>query len=102
MINLFINEKLFVVDEEDIDRLEDILEDFNTEYTINEECSKVTLICSKINGIPGVMARVLGALSKYDIELLQTSDSTMTISCLVRKNDMKKAVHAIHSEFYKN
>lgn len=102
MINLFIDEKVFVIDESDIDKLEIILSKFKVEYILNKDCAKVTLICSKINGIPGVMARVLSALSKENITLLQTSDSNMTISCLVNKDDMKKAVHVIHSEFYRN
>ena len=101
MINLFIDEKVFVVDEKDIDKLKIILEEFKVKYILNKDCAKVTLICSKINGIPGVMARVLSALSKENISLLQTSDSTITISCLVKKEDMKKAVNAIHNEFYK-
>lgn len=101
MINLFIDEKVFVIDENDINKLENILAKFKVKYTLNKDCAKVTLICSKINGIPGVMARVLSSLSRENITLLQTSDSTMTISCLVNKNDMEKAVHVIHSEFYR-
>jgi len=46
------------------------------------------------------MSKIVRGLSKDGISLLQTSDSHMTISCLVNREDMKKAVHAIHNEFY--
>lgn len=55
-----------------------------------------------MTGIPGVMAKIVRALSKAKINLLQTSDSSMTISCLVEEKDMKDAVHSIHNEFNLN
>nr|WP_330412674.1 ACT domain-containing protein [Romboutsia lituseburensis] len=73
---------------------------YSIEYKINKDCAKVTLIGAKISGTPGVMAKVVRALSKSKIQLLQTSDSSMTISCLVKKEDMSNTVHAIHNEFY--
>lgn len=100
MINFFIEEKSFVVEEDSIEELEEILKKYSIEYKINKDCAKVTLIGAKISGTPGVMAKVVRALSKSKIQLLQTSDSSMTISCLVKKEDMSKAVHAIHNEFY--
>lgn len=100
MINFFIQEKSFVVEEESVEELENILKDFNTQYQINKNCAKVTLIGDKISGTPGVMAKIVRILSKSNISLLQTSDSSMTISCLVNKDDMSKTVHAIHNEFY--
>lgn len=100
MINFFIEEKAFVIEEESVELLQSILEKFKIDYTINRNCAKVTLIGAKISGTPGVMAKVARALSKSKISLLQTSDSSMTISCLVSKDDMSNAVHAIHNEFY--
>ena len=100
MINFFIEEKVFVIEEESVQVLENILKKFEIEYEINKNCAKVTLIGSRISGTPGVMAKVARALSKSKISLLQTSDSSMTISCLVSKDDMSNAIHAIHNEFY--
>ena len=36
-----------------------------------------------MKGIPGVMAKIIKALSRENIEVLQTADSHMTIWCLV-------------------
>ena len=99
MINFFIGEKAFVIDEKDKDTLEKILKDNAVNYEIKENCAKVTLIGSSMTGIPGVMSKVARGLKDAGIPLLQTSDSSMTISCLVDENDMEKAVHAIHSKF---
>lgn len=102
MINFFVEEKAFVIDHEKLKILKDILNNHDLEYTVKENCAKVTLIGTKMTGIPGVMAKIVRALSKSKINLLQTSDSNMTISCLVEEKDMKSAVHAIHDEFKLN
>ncbi|WP_195336074.1 aspartate kinase [Paraclostridium bifermentans] len=102
MINFFVEEKAFVIDHEKLNILKDILNNHDLEYNVKENCAKVTLIGTKMTGIPGVMAKIVRALSKAKINLLQTSDSNMTISCLVEEKDMKSAVHAIHDEFKLN
>lgn len=100
MINFFIGEKAFVIYDSDCSKLEEILKTCNVEYEIKNDCAKVTLIGSKITGTPGVMAKIVRVLSKEGISLIQTSDSSMTISCLVSRENMSKTVHAIHHEFY--
>lgn len=102
MINFFVEEKAFVIEHEKLNILKDILNNHDLEYAVKENCAKVTLIGTKMTGIPGVMAKIVRALSKAKINLLQTSDSNMTISCLVEEKDMKSAVHAIHDEFKLN
>lgn len=100
MINFFISQKVFVVEESDIELLESIFKEYDIEYEIRKNCAKVTIIGSKITGTPGIMAKIVRALSKSNISLLQTSDSSMTISCLVKDCDMVNTVRAIHHEFY--
>ncbi|MBU5306507.1 aspartate kinase [Clostridioides mangenotii] len=100
MINFFIKEKTFVIDEVNIEELKVVLDSFDLDYKILRDCAKVTLIGSKIVAVPGIMSKIVRGLSKDGISLLQTSDSHMTISCLVHRDDMKRAVHAIHHEFY--
>ncbi|MGL5718322.1 MAG: aspartate kinase [Paraclostridium sp.] len=102
MINFFIEEKAFVINQEKLKELTKILDFNNLDYNVKQDCAKVTLIGTKMTGIPGVMAKIVRTLSKANIDLLQTSDSSMTISCLVEEKDMKNAVHAIHNEFKLN
>ncbi|MDR0879352.1 MAG: aspartate kinase [Clostridioides sp.] len=101
MINFFVSEKDFVVDEGDVEELKVVLDGFNLKYEILKGCAKVTLIGSQIVSVPGIMSKIVRGLSKDGISLLQTSDSHMTISCLVASADMERAVHSIHEEFYK-
>lgn len=69
------------------------------EYEVRKHCAKVTLIGTKITETPGVIARVVRALSKAGITLLQSSDSYTCLTCLVKEEDMIDTVHAIHKEF---
>lgn len=99
MINFFVKEKAFTIDEEKLKCLEKLFDKYEITYDIVKNCSKVTLIGSRINGIPGVMVRIVRVLSEEKIEILQTSDSRMTISCVIKQEDLRKAVNALHKEF---
>lgn len=99
MINVYPESKVFIIHEKDIKKLEKILNEMNLKYDLRKNCSKVTVIGNKMRGVPGVMAKVLNALSKQNIHLLQTSDSHTTISCLIDSNSINIAVNALHCDF---
>lgn len=48
------------------------------------------------------MAKILKAITKEGIEVLQTADSHTTIWCLVKSNVRNKAINALHREFNLN
>ncbi len=100
MINFFVDHKVFVIEDSQISLIEKLLNKFNIHYQILRDCSKVTIIGSRITGIPGVMAKIVQSLSKEGIKILQSSDSHSTISCLVKKDDAFKAVNVLHEAFY--
>ncbi|MBM7616013.1 aspartate kinase [Alkaliphilus hydrothermalis] len=100
MINFFVDRKVFVIDETQVPLIHKILKKMNVQYTILDDCSKVTIIGSRITGIPGVMSTIVRALSNEQIKILQTSDSQSTISCLVKKPDAKRAVNILHEAFH--
>lgn len=99
MINFFLDKKIFTISDEKVPDLEKILKSFEVEYSLLSNCSKVTIIGSRITGIPGVMATMVNGLVKENIQILQSSDSHATISCLVKGEDTKKAVNALHHAF---
>jgi aspartate kinase len=100
MINIYPQKIYFIVDENQTNILENVLKELNYGgYKLIHNCSKVTIIGSKMRGIPGVMARMVSALSNEDIEILQTSDSHTTISCLISSEQTNKAVIALHNYF---
>lgn len=62
-------------------------------------CAKVSVIGGGINGVPGIMSRIVTALSNQNIQILQSADSNTTIWVLVRKEDMAQSLRALHDEF---
>ncbi|MGV8147011.1 MAG: aspartate kinase [Alkaliphilus sp.] len=99
MITLFVTKKIFTVDDSQVNLLKEILDKSNRQYRVLENCSKITIIGNKITGIPGVMARIISAFSKNGIQILQTSDSHSTISCLVHTKNASLAVNVLHDAF---
>jgi aspartate kinase len=99
LINVFPKESIFTIDTKDIDKFKDIMLSLSLKYTYISNCSKIALIGSRIRGVPGVMARILKALTKSGIEVLQTADSHTTIWCLVEADYTQAAINSLHKEF---
>ncbi|WXR61746.1 aspartate kinase [Peptostreptococcaceae bacterium AGR-M142] len=99
MINFFTFKKAFVINKDNLYDLQKIIKNKDISIKLKKDLEKVTIIGEKITGIPGVMAKVVRALKNENITIYQTSDSHMTISCLVDKINVLKAVKALHNEF---
>lgn len=99
MINIYPYQIFFIIDEKQTNLLEKVLEGLNYKYELLKNCTKVTIIGNRMRGIPGVMAKAVSALAKGNIEILQTSDSHTTISCLIESKHTNKAVNALHKYF---
>lgn len=77
----------------------DLLKGMNYEPTFLNHCAKVSVIGGGMNGVPGIMARIVEALTEEDIQILQSADSNTTIWVLVQNQDMVKAIRALHTKF---
>ncbi|WP_160690193.1 aspartate kinase [Clostridium sp. C2-6-12] len=99
LINIFPKEQIFTINQKDKDVLVNILNNAKLKYNLIENCSKIAVIGSKMKGIPGVMAKIIKALSDNCIEVLQTADSHMTIWCLVHSKNEKEAINVLHKTF---
>ena len=62
-------------------------------------CAKVSVIGGGMNGVPGIMASIVEALTLSGITILQSADSNSTIWVLVREEDMVPALRALHAKF---
>lgn len=102
MINFFEDRKIFTIEEESLKCLKTLLDKYELDYEIKTNCSKVTAIGHKIHGVPGVMSKLVKTLSSNNIDILQTSDSHTTISCLINSDNLKKAILALHESFNLN
>ncbi len=99
LINIFPKEKVFTISEEVRDTFRKIMKENNLKYTYIDELSTIAVVGSKMKGIPGVMAKIISTLDKYNIEVLQTADSHMTIWCLVETKNVRDAINALHKVF---
>ncbi|CAK7005469.1 MAG: Aspartokinase [Tissierella sp.] len=99
MINIYPEQIFFIIDEKQSIVLEAVLKELNYQYELITDCTKVTIIGNRMRGIPGVMAKAVSALVKENIEILQTSDSHTTISCLIKSEHTNRAVNALHKYF---
>lgn len=52
-----------------------------------------------MRGLPGVMAQVVRALNGKGITILQTADSNISVSLLIRRPDLADAVKTLHDHF---
>jgi len=89
----------FTVKEEAVKEAANLLSKLGYQVQISATCAKVSIIGAGMRGRPGVMARVVKALHGAGVEILQTADSHTTISCLVVRAQMQRALAALHDEF---
>ncbi|MBW7473241.1 aspartate kinase [Paenibacillus oenotherae] len=62
-------------------------------------CAKISVIGGGMNGVPGIMARIVEALTEQSIPILQSADSNTTIWVLVKESYMADALRALHAKF---
>ena len=91
----------FTVHEEVIEQAINILEEMGYQPKVQRNCAKISTIGAGMAGIPGVMVKIVEALTSEDVQILQSADSHTTIWVLVHGEDMQKAVKALHHKLYK-
>lgn len=99
LINIFPDSVVVTIDEDRTEKTKTLLERLGLDFHIIGGLGKVSAIGERMRGVPGVMARIIRALSGEGVAVLQTADSHMTISCLVHDEDAQRAVRALHEEF---
>ena len=58
------------------------------------------LVGDNIRYTPGVAARVFRALESVNIRMISQGASLLNLSCVVAEADLKRAVAALHREFF--
>lgn len=67
---------------------------------VEEDVAKVSIVGAGMLGSPGIAARMFGALAKAGVNIDVISTSEISVSCLIKAGNVKKAVNAIHDEFF--
>ncbi|CAH8710272.1 aspartate kinase [Paenibacillus thiaminolyticus] len=99
-INVTPSGAVYTVFDTDAPRAREVLEEMGFAPKFLSGCAKVSVIGGGINGVPGIMATIVEALTEQEIQILQSADSNTTIWVLVRKEDMVRALRALHSKFH--
>ncbi len=89
----------FLIDRDKLEQAERVLREQEYSYQIDSSLVKVSIIGGGMTGLPGVMARIVNALSDEGIEIYQITDSHTTISCLVHKEEEHRALNVLHNAF---
>lgn len=90
---------LYTVRDDEADKAVKILKNMGFNPSVDPSCAKVSIVGAGIHGVPGVMADMVEALSDAGVSILQSADSHTTIWVLVDKENMVKAVQALHRKF---
>lgn len=98
-INVTPSGAVYTVFDDDAERALSILQASGFSPAAVRGCAKVSVIGGGMNGVPGIMARIVEALTEQGIPILQSADSNTTIWVLVRESDMAGALRALHAKF---
>lgn len=94
----------FTMPKDDLSRvkgdIEKIADDIGAEgLTTDAEIAKVSLIGAGMKSHPGVAAEMFEALAGSGINIEMISTSSIRISCVVRADEVEKAVKVVHERF---
>jgi aspartate kinase len=98
-INVHPDVVIYTVKDDLASKAVEILRNMGFAPNITPSCAKVSAVGAGMAGVPGVMASIMEALVKENIRILQTADSHSTIWCLVKQDEMEKAIRALHDYF---
>lgn len=98
-INISPNGVVYTITDDTTDLAISILKGLGYEPIIERNCAKVSVVGAGINGVPGVAAKIVTALSEKEIGILQSADSHTTIWVLVKEEKLVEAVNALHDVF---
>lgn len=98
-INISPSGVVYTVNESVCERAVEVLTNLGYEPDVERDCAKVSVVGAGITGVPGVTAKIVTALAKKDIRILQSADSHTTIWVLVKQTDLIEAVNALHDVF---
>jgi len=100
LINLLARRLYFMLGQRDLlTGGRELLEGLGLPCEIREGCAKLSVVGHGMRGVPGVMLRIHRALAGAGVELIHSTDSHITISCVVPQAHLAEAARALHREF---
>jgi aspartate kinase len=68
-------------------------------FTTDDQIAKVSLVGAGMKTDPSVAAEMFAALAEAEINIEMIATSPIRISCVIRADDVEKAVRALHDRF---
>ncbi|MBP3924927.1 aspartate kinase [bacterium] len=98
------NDIAFTIDASDLDKTIKTLEGLKDEIQagdikIDEDIAKVSIVGAGMIDRPGIASTMFETLAQQGVNIRMISTSEIKISCLVDKENAKKAVQALHKVF---
>lgn len=99
------NDIAFTIDLNDLKKTVESLETLKEaigatgEVQVDDNIAKVSIVGAGMIDRPGVASLMFDTLAKQNINILMISTSEIKISCLVNKEDAKRALQALHEVF---
>ncbi len=90
---------IFNINSKDRDKANEVLKELKVNYRLRNNCAKISIVGTRIHGVPGIMAKIANCLYRKKIKIIQIVDSHSTISCLIDEKDVNKALKTLHEEF---
>jgi aspartate kinase len=91
---------MFVVEGDRGEEIRKLLGDLNVAVRVREGCSKLSVVGEGMRYEPGVIHRIVSALSAANVEIIHCTDSSITVSILIPCEDAARAEQAVHDEFH--
>lgn len=95
MINICYDSLYFIVRRKFLPQVMAILSSEDISFTHRPELVKLSITGMAMKGTPGVMAKIYGALESAGAEVMRTTDSHITISCLIKEESLDAALEAL-------
>lgn len=99
MIGVAPNSIFFIINGDDTAKALEVLMKAGYSSNVETGCAKLSVIGAGMEGVPGVMADVMESLDEAGVTVLQTSDSDITISFLIKETDLTKAIQILYKSF---
>jgi len=90
---------VYTVSDRVAEKAAEVLRGLGYQPKLVRNCAKIAVIGGGINGVPGIMSKIVSALADHQISILQSADSNTTIWVLVNRSDMETALRALHEVF---
>ena len=99
-----VNDISFTVSTGDAKRAQEVMEELKVELgakavSFDDTVSKISIVGAGMQSNAGVAATMFEALAQADINIQLISTSEIKVSCIVARDDVQKAVKAVHAKF---